>query len=105
MLLKTFSEKVASRAGITEWIAIATMIAEMVEKCINKPSSLAGAIDSPSLREILSLRIRARREFGWKEGSKVADAILAEAKPFRNEYAAAGGTAFEETVLQEVAEL
>lgn len=110
-MLKAFSERVANKAGfdISIIVTIATMIAEILANCQNNASGLASAIDNPNFRQRVALRMKCRQELGWRDGNKAADAIIDEAKPFRaaamSGMAAGGDFAFENAVLEEVANL
>lgn len=106
MLLQKFSQRVASKVGALDWVSIATMIAEMIAGCMDNAKALGDAIDGPTGLQRLRLGLRSRKEFGWRDGGKVADAIASEAKSFRAEYAAGpDGLSFEDAVLAEVADL
>ena len=110
-MLKAFSERVANKAGfdISFIVTIATMIAEIISQCQNNASGLASAIDNPTFRQRVALRMKCRQELGWRDGNKAADTIISEAKPFKSAatsgMAAGGEFSFENAVLEEVAGL
>ena len=107
MLLREFSERVASKAGVTiPWETILPILLSFLESCLNKPAALADAIEKPTWQQKAMLRRRCCDSFGWVRGWRVADRIVDEAKPFKAEKAGmVSGVTFEDALLAEAAEL
>jgi len=102
-MLREFSERVANRVGALDWVAIATLIAEMIAGCLNDSKALASAISNPTGMQRVRLGLRCRQEFGWRNGGEVARVILAEAKTAQAAFpGASGDTSFEDAVLAEI---
>ena len=109
-MLEQFAKRVADKSGkdgAFDWESIFAIVMEMLAKCLDNPSALKSAIDSPSPLQRIGLRLRCRSTFGWRTGDDVARVIVSEAKPFREELSTGlpKGQSFEEALLAEGASL